>query len=91
MLGFRHMCKGTGLISTDADKTQLQGCYFIESRRPCCLIGDNPVHTQTPCTQLFVRVHWMLKSYDYSTENNATISKQLLILGEGSSFTFKYP
>lgn len=39
------------------------------------------MHTQTPCAQLFVRVRWMLKSYDYSTENNATVSKQLLILG----------
>lgn len=32
-------------------------------------------------TALCQRVCWMLKSYDYSTENNATFSKQLLILG----------
>lgn len=41
----------------------------------------NPLHTQTPCSQLCVRLHWVLKSYDYLTENNATISKQLWILG----------
>lgn len=37
------------------------------------------MHTQLPCSQPFPKLCWMLKSYDYSTENNAKISKQVLI------------
>lgn len=56
-------------------------CYNIQSRHLCYSTGDNPMHTQPPCSQPFPKVCWKLKCYDYSTENNATVSKQVLILG----------
>lgn len=39
------------------------------------------MHTQLLCSQPFPKLCWVLKCYDYSTENNPTISKQVLILG----------